>query len=151
MHHDCSSDGCIRSFWWPAAACAHLSVNSLLSACWWVIHRAAQELLVSSNAVRYGSRLRAIASWVRVLAFGAVARRESYSIGSGELPTENGRSKQVNLLIVPVKDNEVAVTLVQKCSAEQMTEQRMTDMTAKLREAVVWAELNMPAVQKCIA
>ena len=59
---------------------------------------------MSSNAVRYGSRLRAIASWVRVLAFGAVARRESYSIGSGELPTENGRSKQVNLLIVPVKD-----------------------------------------------
>jgi hypothetical protein len=29
-----------------------------------------------------------------------------------------------------------------------MTEQIMTVMTAKLREAAVWAELNMPAVQK---
>ena len=43
---------------------------------------------MSSNAVSYGSRLRTIASWVRVLAFGAVAHRESYSIDSGEVPTE---------------------------------------------------------------
>ena len=69
-------------------SCAHLAVNSLVSACCWVMHRAAQEPLVSSNAVSYGSRLRTTASWVRVLAFAAVARRESYSIDSGELPTE---------------------------------------------------------------
>ena len=40
---------------------------------------------VSSSAVAPGSRLRTLARWVRVLAFGTVARRESTCMGTGEL------------------------------------------------------------------
>ena len=87
---------------------------------------------MSSNAVRYGSRLRAIASWVRVLAFGAVARRESYSIGSGELPTENGRSKQVNLLIVPVKDRAYLNAPALGCNGYIMFLERNRYLLSKL-------------------
>ena len=40
---------------------------------------------VSSNAIAYGPWLRTLARWVRVLALGTVARRESSGMASGEL------------------------------------------------------------------
>jgi hypothetical protein len=48
---------------------------------------------VSGNAVAYGSRLRTPARWVRVLAFSALARRESSSMAAGLLRRAHATSE----------------------------------------------------------
>ena len=45
------------------------------------------------NAATDGSRLRVAARWVRVLAFGTLARRESCTMDGGELPTTSDDAK----------------------------------------------------------
>ena len=48
---------------------------------------------MSGNAVAYGSRLRTPARWVRVLAFSALARRESSSMACGLLRRAHATSE----------------------------------------------------------
>ena len=48
---------------------------------------------MSRNAAADGSRLRVVGRWVRVLAFGTLARRESCAMASAQLATSSDDAK----------------------------------------------------------
>ena len=109
VRHVRAADGCATASWCPAQP-ARTKKQICLRACadgWCItLHRSCWE---SSNAVAYDSRLWALARWVRVLAFGTVARRESFSMGSRDhvhAPTKGFVSRSAHKTIYRI-DNKV--------------------------------------------